>query len=333
MTMPEQISPSPAHSRHLRALRLTLAATDPTVAAALDTARHELAATLAATPPTPTTTTLRAALAALALGDDLAATQLLRLCAAHQTPAGTIPGPSAADDPTRLYLLLLARYLAWTGDFGTLREHWPHALSALAHYRSAPPHTGAADWAATLAELAIAAESIGDQATAALLQAESANAPAAHPRAPSEPGEPRKDAADIVVYYIDEILGVHPDAPRNRLVLRPWLPESWDHLELAGLRFGDAEVTLRYRRSGDRHHFTIEQESGAVPARLIFEPAIPANRLVEAIVDGQHAELDPIAEDGRLRVPIQVVLDTARELVFVGGSNLERGGRVRLPVR
>lgn len=345
MTTQYPTPPAPSHRRRLRAMRLSLTASDPAVAAALDAARHELAGTLAAEPPAPAAATIRAALAALALGDYDAASDVIRLCAASQTPAGTVLAtpptsapPTAPDDPTRLYLLLLARYLAWTGEIHLVRDEWPRALRALEHRPREPDHPDAGGWAATLAELAIAAESIGDQATFARLQATypaaPEHAPPARPAPPSELAGPREDAADVVAYYIDDLLGIHPDAPRNRLVLRPWLPESWDALDLGGLRFADAEITLRYRRDGDRHRFIIDQESGAVPVRVIFEPAIPARYLDQAIVDGQEAELDPVPADGRLLVPIQLVLDTTREIVLRGGEEgVRRGGKIRLPVR
>lgn len=319
-------------------MRLSLTATDPAITGALDAARHELADTLAAEPPAPDATTIRSALAALALGDDFAAIQTIRLCAAHQTPTGTVPAPPPdSGDLTHLYLLLLARFLAWTGEIHTLREYWPRALPALEHHPSDPNHPDASSWTEALAELAIAAESIGDQATATRLQttypAPPEHAPAVHPAASEELPEPQEGAADVVDYLIRDLLGIYPDAPRNRLVLRPRLPESWEEMDLTGLRFGDAEITLRYRRNGDRFHFTIDQESGAVPVRVIFEPVIPARHLVEATVDGQAADLDPVLANGRLRVPIQLVLDDTREIVLRGGGERERRGRVRLPVR
>lgn len=341
--MPDQTTAAPDRQRHLRAMRLSLAATDPTAGAMLDAARHALATTLATAPDSLSATTIHTALAALALGNDQAAAQAIHLCAARQATNGSIPGihpgdaaPAGTPDLTHLYLLLLARYLAWTGGIHTLRGQWSGALLALEHRPGDPRHPAASGWTTALAELALAAESIGDKTTAARIRAELPEptelADAAHPGPPRVRPDPRSAAAEPVDYYLYGILGIEPDAPQNRLVLRPRLPDDWDRLQLTGLRFGDAEITLRYQRLGSRHHFTIDQESGAVPVRVIFEPEIPERRLVRAVVDGQDATLDPRPADGRLRVPIQIVLDTTRKVELEGGEGKTRG-RVLLPVR
>jgi len=115
----------------------------------------------------------------------------------------------------------------------------------------------------------------------------------------------------VLVY---RLLGVRPDAVRNRLVLRPELPATWDRFEVRGLRMGEASVALAYERAGGAHAVRLDQEEGAVPVRVIFEPALPGRRLLAASVDSQPAELDARPFRGRVRVPLQVVLDHERSI-------------------
>ena len=65
-------------------------------------------------------------------------------------------------------------------------------------------------------------------------------------------------------------------------------------------------------RDGDRHAFRLEQEEGAVPVTVVFEPMLPAPRLAAARVDGVDAELDSRPHGERMLVPVQIVLDAER---------------------
>lgn len=384
-------SPSAAERairQHLRRMRFTLSATDPAAGTAIDSARHHLAGILASAAGTlsraplggaaatamdseaaaakrcettgapenepvnqaGTITLAAAALAALELGDFEAAPRVIRLLGEQQIDGREL---------TPLYLLLLSRHLAWTGTISILREEWPRVLDALA-WRSggAAGETGhpATDaWQLALQELALAAESIGEQGVAEGLRDElqgvaqsgagdspdGSPPPGASPAADAvrrafaaEPGPPpADDAAGVVAHYLRGVLGVVPDAPQNRLVMRPRLPEGWTDLRIEGLRFGDAELGIGYRREENRHRFTFVQESGAVPVRLIFEPLLPARGLAGARVDGQPALLEPRPHEGRLMVPIQIVLDDERVVELEGGGRGGERTRISLPVR
>jgi glycogen debranching enzyme len=109
------------------------------------------------------------------------------------------------------------------------------------------------------------------------------------------------------------LLGAEPDAPRNRLTLRPAFPDDWTRFEALNLRMGDALIDLRFRREGSRHIFRLSQEAGAVPVRLVFEPVV-TGRAVVAHVDGEPAQLVPKPAGGRLLVPVQLILDDERVL-------------------
>ncbi|HEX6939456.1 MAG TPA: hypothetical protein VF158_08590 [Longimicrobiales bacterium] len=112
--------------------------------------------------------------------------------------------------------------------------------------------------------------------------------------------------------FVYGLLGAEPDAVKGRLRLRPQIPAAWDRLDVRRLRMGDATVSLGYTRAGDRHVFRLVQDEGAVPITVVFEPMLPARRLVAARVDGQPAELDARPHGERMRVPVQLVLDAER---------------------
>ncbi|HWE29827.1 MAG TPA: amylo-alpha-1,6-glucosidase, partial [Polyangia bacterium] len=58
-------------------------------------------------------------------------------------------------------------------------------------------------------------------------------------------------------------LGLEPDAPNARLAIRaPRLPRFIDHLELNGLRVGQARVSLRFGRHDNRTHVDVVAVTG-----------------------------------------------------------------------
>ena len=60
---------------------------------------------------------------------------------------------------------------------------------------------------------------------------------------------PQAWGAGSVLYAIEALLGLEPDAFRQRLrIVRPMLPEHVDRLELQRLRVGDARVNLFFER-------------------------------------------------------------------------------------
>ena len=199
------------------------------------------------------------ALGALAAGDSETAREVIEFMGRHQDATGRVPtmctaagevfhdGPAASP----LYLLLVARYLAWTGDIAGVRGEWPRVMAAVEAARAADadgdgllerPSGGrlpspadpldgratfheAAIWTTALAELATAAESIGQTQDAERLKG--ARRPRADgdgrrvpgreverlrlpPRDPA-PGEPatrwRRDARPTSAHAVPLLLG------------------------------------------------------------------------------------------------------------------------------
>jgi hypothetical protein len=281
---------------------------------------------------------VRGALDCLVTGQFETARVVLTSLARFQAPSGGIPSMwaepgSLADlsggDPTDswLYLLLLGRYLAWTGDVPFVGAAWPGALRVLGFLRQvgtpAGPGSGSGSgqtgttWGgairgAALEALVGVAEAVGDGATAGRLRGEwgagAGGGAGGGVSVPSGPG------GDEVIARLRALMGAEPDATRGRLVLRPRPPAGWDAVTVRGLTVGDSAVTLVYSRGAGVHRFRVRQDRGAAPVRLILEPELDG-RFVAARVDGVLAELEPVdvgVDGGRVRVPVQVMLDHER---------------------
>ncbi len=73
---------------------------------------------------------------------------------------------------------------------------------------------------------------------------------------------PQAWAAGSIFLLVRTILGLEADAPRQRLRVRPSLPEWLPDLELTNLAVGDAKVALRFWREGEQTRWKITHLSG-----------------------------------------------------------------------
>ena len=94
-------------------------------------------------------------------------------------------GPGGAED-TALFLLLVARYLTWTGDRPTVRGHWPAVERAYDRIHGHPGRW----WPRVERPLVHAAEEVGEQALAARMRARAE----AGVQAPADGGGPAVEA-------------------------------------------------------------------------------------------------------------------------------------------
>ncbi len=312
------------------------------------------------------------ALAALGVGDVQSARAVIEFLAGRLDAAGrvlrlySIDGAAEYDagESTQLFLLLVARYFAWSGDISFLRSHWPHVRRALTCADSSAATDGLA-WA-SFVELAVAAEGIGEGEDARTLntlaeQLRGSNSQALrapldlwprvtgwaswtellagrteaftkqwllHVRSGYERGrgawvQPADGCTDhawstalAVAPLVYGLLGVEPDAARQRIQLRPALPRDWSFLDVDNLRFGESRFALRYQCQAAHYTFTLQPLHGVVPVRVIFEPAIPAAEIASITVDGQRAALNLRRSGDRWVCPLQVVLDHERTIVI-----------------
>lgn len=137
-------------------------------------------------------------------------------------------------------------------------------------------------------------------------------------------------AAMVVAPLVYGLLGAMADAPVHRLRLRPQLPERWDRLDVRRLRVGDADISLRYRRNGDRHTYRLSQDRGGTPLNLVLEPVVRA-QTVRVEIDGRRAQLDVRPFGRGLLVPVQLTLDADRAVALeaVGHGGDPNEGRVQ----
>jgi glycogen debranching enzyme len=87
---------------------------------------------------------------------------------------------------------------------------------------------------------------------------------------------PQAWAAGSVPFMLTALLGLMPDALERRLTIsRPCLPPFIRHLELSGLRVGDAEVDLRFERSGDELDVQVQRKRGELEIVTETQAASP----------------------------------------------------------
>lgn len=68
---------------------------------------------------------------------------------------------------------------------------------------------------------------------------------------------PQAWAAGTILHLIRTLLGLRADAPRGRLYVDPALPHWLPDLTLAGLHCGDARLSLRFWREGERSRWEV----------------------------------------------------------------------------
>ena len=279
-------------------------------------------------------------LARLAVGDFDTVGDRLRWLAGL-VEEGRVPAEGAGTRVLRrdgtggpLFLRLVTRYLAWSGDRTGVARLWPvvEAVWEAAGQgaddaaRSAG-QTGVSPGLA--AELAITAEELGRDAMAGRIREHAGVGAESSPLAEGPAGvlegfRHGRDGAgragvsavqgDAIRWVVEDLLGARPDAARGRLVLRPRAPEGWDRYAVRGLPVGPATVTVTYGSDGPLHRLTVAQDRGAAPLQVVLEPELPGQKIVASRVDGEAAELDAVAAAGRWRVSVQLVLDHVRTL-------------------
>ncbi|MEX2284345.1 MAG: hypothetical protein WEE89_17785 [Gemmatimonadota bacterium] len=223
------------------------------------------------------------------------------------------------------YLWLVTRYFAATGDIGWARHVWRQVRDVLIRARTS---------AALLRELANTAESIGESAhhqelLAAASREQNQGDPNRHLQGQFGPAAllgriaSGRDPAwppGSVAAFVSGLLGIEPDAARNRVGLRPSVPADWDRLEADNLRVGDGTLGLRYERVEAEHRFRVLPQTGGVPFRVVFEPAVTGDRVSTVIIDGQAAQLDVRRVNERWLCPVQVDLDRERVVTIFMAS-------------
>ncbi len=241
------------------------------------------------------------ALAQLAVGDRGAPRDTLKFLSLTQDVDGRVIEECSTSGLARfgsgpvlpLYLLLAARYAAWTGELDFLARRWAAVRRAL-ELGVAERSWEAADaarWVLALESLQPLAEALGHPELAEALEAHAAAA-----RGAVAPGELTSGWAGVdpfesgqfdagldrwrlaveagrraghavasalpAVIAVEGLWGVRPNALDAAVQLAPWFPAGWATMSLERLRVGHTVLSVRIRRRFGRISARIERVHG-----------------------------------------------------------------------
>ena len=247
----------------------------------------------------------RMALAQLAAGDRGGPRDTLKFLSLTQDVDGGVLEECSTSGLARfgggavapLYLLLAARYAAWTGELDFLARRWAAVRRALEHGLAVRPWErapeDAASWASALDALQPLAEALGHPETAEALIAHAAAARSTIPPGAeatsgdlfadgqvddalarwqalarqvrmggrSGPDDARASAA-FAAAAVEGLWGVRANALEGAVQLAPWFPPAWDRMALDRLRVGRTVLSARLRRRFGQVAARIERVHG-----------------------------------------------------------------------
>ncbi len=94
-------------------------------------------------------------------------------------------------------------------------------------------------------------------------------------------------SGSVVLPFVRGLLGLAGSAPEKRVRFEPRLPADWDRLSVEGFKVGEAEVAVRYTRSGSKITAVVTS-SGSAGWRMIFRPSFgPGTTILAASVNGK----------------------------------------------
>ncbi len=204
----------------------------------------------------------RTAMAQLAAGDRGGPRDTLKFLSLTQDVDGRILEECSTSGLARygggsvmpLYLLLAARYAAWTGELDFLSRRWASIRRALdvGVAEQSWAVADAAAWAQALESLQPLAEALGHPEMAEELAGHEAAARAsvsepADARLRSGPGAPGAGPTGVLD-VIEGMWGVRPNALENAVQLAPLFDPVWETMALDRLRVGKTVLSVRLRR-------------------------------------------------------------------------------------
>jgi len=84
---------------------------------------------------------------------------------------------------------------------------------------------------------------------------------------------PQAWAAGSIFHLLRALLGLHADAPQRQLSVHPDLPHWLPDITLRGLRIGQASVSLRFWREGERTRWEVQDQHGDLT--IVEQPWLP----------------------------------------------------------
>jgi glycogen debranching enzyme len=91
--------------------------------------------------------------------------------------------------------------------------------------------------------------------------------PALYPQANS----PQAWSSSTIFSFVQSMLGLYPYAPLKILLLDPYLPDWLPEITLHDLKVGDAAITIRFFRKGDKSDYEVLDKRGTL--RVIRQPS------------------------------------------------------------
>lgn len=257
----------------------------------------------------------RTAMAQLAAGDRGGPRDTLKFLSLTQDVDGRILEECSTSGLARYgggavlphYLLLAARYAAWTGELDFLSRRWASIRRALdvGAAEQAWEVADAAVWAAALEALPPLAEALGHPETAEELARHAAAARSTTPE-PVGVGERSGVLAPAatpagVLELIEGRWGVIPNALESAVQLAPLFEPAWDTMGLDRLRVGKTVLSIRLRRRfgqvaarlervhGPRIHVDFRLRGQAVTEAVTLDDIELRGDRVGFEVEGNHA--------------------------------------------
>jgi len=244
----------------------------------------------------------RTALAQLALGDRGAPRDTLKFLSLTLDVDGRVVEECTTSGLARFgggsvtprYLLLAARYAAWTGELDFLAQRWAAIRRALEFgiVEQDWMRNDAACWVSALEALQPLAEALGHPEMAEALAGHASAARAATPpeadrsawagvddaglgrvedalaewrqmaRQLGHPADHARSSARTAAIAIEGLWGVVPNALEGAVRLAPWFPPDWDGMALDRLRVGRTVLNVRMRRRFGQVAARVERAHG-----------------------------------------------------------------------
>jgi hypothetical protein len=88
---------------------------------------------------------------------------------------------------------------------------------------------------------------------------------------------------------IEGMIGFQPDALKNQITLKPWLPANWDSVSIQNMRIGNQFVSMQIIRQNNRTIFHFNSK-GDTTLDVKFSPVFPPGTILESVrINGQPA--------------------------------------------
>ncbi len=235
----------------------------------------------------------RTAMAQLAVGDRDGPRDVLKFLSLTQDMRGAVASECTTSgrawydglDSTLHYLLLAARFAAWTGELDLLARHWVairrayrFCCESTTHHGTGEPGERSRDpcWIPALEELETLADALGYPEVAEEMRDRTPSPRGASDCSPDgwagleDWASGRFDAAlarwreqaafvhsganqgvaaaHAALPAIAGLWGVRPDAVNQAVAIQPWLPPGWDGMAIERLRVGRSVLNARLER-------------------------------------------------------------------------------------